>query len=124
MHFICLLGMMIAEELHGQALCACFLKEEQIMKHYIVAKLKNPADTERLVRPVKELFEETLSIPGIHAVSVKPCCVDRPGRFNLMIVIDMDREALGAYDACEPHQRWKKEYGDLLETKAIFDSED
>ena len=41
-----------------------------------------------------------------------------------MIVIDMDREALAAYDASSPHKRWKEEYGELLLAKAIFDSEE
>ena len=94
------------------------------MKHYIIAKFKDRSRTASFVAPVKALFEETLQIPGIHAVSVKPCCIDRPNRYDLMIEIDMDREALEAYDACEPHKRWKQEYGDLLEAKTIFDSED
>ena len=93
------------------------------MKHYIIAKFKDRTRTASFVAPVKELFEETLQIPGIHAVSVKPCCIDRPNRYHMMIVIDMDPEALPAYDACEPHHRWKAEYGELLEKKAIFDCE-
>ena len=36
----------------------------------------------------------------------------------------MDKEALPAYDASEPHHQWKEQYGDLLAAKTIFDSED
>ena len=94
------------------------------MKHYIIAKLKEGIDKETLVAPVTAIFEETLSIPGIHAVKVKPCCIDRPNRYDLMIEIEMDREALETYDACAPHKKWKETYGSMLEAKTIFDSEE
>ena len=94
------------------------------MKHYIIAKFKDGCDKAAFVQPVRELFEETLAIPGIHAVTVKPCAIDRPNRYDLMIVIDMDREALAAYDASSPHKRWKEKYGELLLAKAMFDSEE
>ena len=45
-------------------------------------------------------------------------------RRNMMIIIDMDQEALPAYDASEPHLRWKTEYGKLTEKKAIFDCDE
>ena len=93
------------------------------MKHYIIAKLKEGYDRDALIAPVTEIFEETLSIPGVHAVKVKPCCIDRPNRYDIMIEIDMDREALEAYDHCEPHKRWKDTYGCMLSAKTIFDSE-
>ena len=41
-----------------------------------------------------------------------------------MIEMEMEPEALTAYDACEAHKKWKQEYGDLLQKKTIFDSED
>ena len=94
------------------------------MKHYIIAKLKDSSRKEALVEPVQALFNEALEIPGIHAVAVKPCCIDCPNRYDLMIEITMDAEALAAYDASEPHKKWKETYGDLLEKKTIFDSED
>lgn len=48
-------------------------------------------------------------------------CIDRPNRYDLMITIDMDEEALAAYDASDPHHEWKETFGDLIEKKAIFD---
>ena len=93
------------------------------MKHYIIAKLKDGIDRKELVAPVTAIFEETLSIPGIRGVKVKPCCIDRANRYDLMIEIEMDPEALPAYDASEPHKRWKETYGSMLEAKTIFDSE-
>ena len=41
----------------------------------------------------------------------------------MMIVIDMDKEALPTYDESEPHKRWKVGYGDIIEKKAVFDCE-
>ena len=43
--------------------------------------------------------------------------------FDVMIVLDMDKDALIAWDASPLHHQWKDEYGALLEKKAIFDHE-
>ena len=94
------------------------------MKHYILAKWKEDCGRESLLQPVREIFEETLEIPGVHAVKVKPCCIDRPNRYDLMVEIDMDRDALPLYDESAPHRKWKERYGTMLLSKAIFDSED
>ena len=40
-----------------------------------------------------------------------------------MIVLDMDKSALLAWDASAVHHQWKEQYGMLLEKKAIFDYE-
>ena len=93
------------------------------MKHHIIVKFKEGVDWKALAAPVRALFEETLAVPGIRGVELKQGCIDRPNRYHMMIVIDMDPEALPAYDTCEPHHRWKAEYGELLEKKAIFDCE-
>ena len=94
------------------------------MKHYIIAKFKEDVDTAALIAPITEVFDKTLNVPGIHGVKVKPCVIARPNRYDVMIEIDMDKEALDAYDACEAHKKWKQEYGPLLQAKTIFDSED
>ena len=94
------------------------------MKHHIIVKFKDGTDVQALREPVKEIFDETLKIPGIHGVDIKTSCSDRDNRYDLMIVMDMDPEALPAYDVCEPHLRWKEQYGPLMEKKALFDCED
>lgn len=93
------------------------------MKHYIVVKFREGTDVGALVPPVRQLFAETLQIPGIHSVLVKPSCSGRPNRYDLMIEMEMETEALPVYDASEPHLRWKQEYGDRIAAKAIFDCE-
>ena len=91
------------------------------MKHYVIAKFKEDTDWHCLVQPVRSLFEQTLSIRGVHAVNVQPSCSERAGRYHLMIEIDMEPGALPVYDGCDAHRVWKEAYGPLLESKAIFD---
>lgn len=91
------------------------------MKHHILVKFIEGTNVQALLEPVEQIFSETLSIPGIHALELKPSCSNRTNRYDLMIVLDMDPEALPAYDASEPHLRWKTEYGPITEKKAIFD---
>lgn len=91
------------------------------MKHYIIVKFREGTDGKALAEPVRELFAETLSIPGIHGLELKRSNSDRPNRYDLMIVLDMDPAALPAYDVSAPHLRWKAEYGSLIAGKAIFD---
>lgn len=94
------------------------------MKHYIIVKFTEGTDVKALLAPVKAIFDETLSIPGVHGVELKLSNSDRPNRFDLMIEMDMDKEALPAYDVSAPHIRWKTEYGDCVAKKAIFDCDD
>ena len=94
------------------------------MKHHIIVKFTEGTDVKALLEPVQAIFNETLEIPGVHGVELKANCIDRPNRYDLMIVLDMDEEALPAYDASEPHHRWKEEYGGITAKKAIFDSVD
>ncbi len=94
------------------------------MKHHIIVKFTEGTDVNSLTDPVREIFEETLRIPGIRHVELKVSNSDRANRYDLMIVMDMDKEALGAYDVSEPHLRWKREYQDRIAKKAIFDCDD
>ena len=91
------------------------------MKHYIIVKFKEGTDVKALAGPVHDIFEKTLEIPGIHSLSVRTSNSDRSNRYDLMILLEMDPEALPAYDASEPHHFWKNEYGGKIEKKAIFD---
>ncbi len=93
------------------------------MKHYIIVKFINGTDYRALESPVRSIFRETLSIPGIHGVDIKLSDSDRENRYDMMIVMDMEKSALPEYDVSEAHMRWKSEYGHLIEKKAIFDCE-
>ena len=41
------------------------------MKHYIIVKFTDGTDFHTLENPVRGIFEETLSIPGIHGVDIR-----------------------------------------------------
>ena len=94
------------------------------MKHYIIVKFKEGTDVKALRKPVQSIFEETLAIPGIHRVDVRLSNSDRANRYDMMILLNMDQDALPSYDVSEPHLKWKSQYGDLIEKKTIFDCED
>ena len=94
------------------------------MKHDILVKYKPEVTKERkaeLIPEIAELFGHTKEIPGIHDVTLYPNVVERENRYDLMIEIDMEREALEAYDKSVWHRQWKEQYGSLLASKAIFD---
>jgi hypothetical protein len=94
------------------------------MKHFILAKFKpEVTDKKALLDPIQSLFSAAGEIPGVHGASVYPCCIARENRYDIMIVLDMDRDALPLYDVSKMHHDWKSRYGDLLEKKAIFDCE-
>lgn len=96
------------------------------MKHNILVKYIPEVTKQRkaeLIPEIRELFEHTTEIPGIHSVRLCPNIVDRENRYDLLIQIDMDQEALEAYDHSVWHRQWKEQYGSLLEKKAIFDFE-
>ena len=92
-----------------------------MIEHYIIVKFTEGTDVKALVEPVRAIFEETLAIPGIHTLELCVSNSDIANRYDLMIIIDMDKEALPAYASSEPHLRWKSEYGDRISKKAIFD---
>ena len=93
------------------------------MKHHIIVKFTPGTDAKALAEPVHSIFAQTLTIPGVHDVQVLLSDSDRANRYDMMIVMDMDKEALPLYDVSAPHLRWKAEYGDKIEKKAIFDCE-
>lgn len=99
---------------------------EETMKHYIIVKYKETVteqDKKRLLPEIKELFEKTTQIEGVHQVNVYPCCINRANRYDVMIEMVMEKEALPVYDDCEWHHIWKRDYAEYLEKKAIFDCE-
>lgn len=91
------------------------------MKHYIIVKFIEGTDVGALMEPVRAIFERTLAIPGVHGVALRHSNSDRANRYDLMIEMEMDQQALPTYDVSAPHLQWKSEYGPLIAKKAIFD---
>ena len=94
------------------------------MKHDILVKYNAGVTKQQkaeLIPEIQALFDNTTEIQGIHGVTLYPNVVDRENRYDLLIEIDMEREALEIYDRSRWHRQWKEQYGHLLEKKAIFD---
>ena len=87
------------------------------MKHCILAKFTPEAKAQRaaLLPRIREIFSAAADIPGVHGAE--------DNRYDVLIRLDMDREALSLYDVSAMHHRWKDEFTPLLEKKAIFDHE-
>ena len=66
------------------------------MKHCILAKFTPEAKAQRaaLLPRIREIFSAAADIPGVHGAEVIPNCVDRDNRYDVLIRLDMDREAL------------------------------
>lgn len=92
------------------------------MRHHILVKWKQEQPRPQL-EAIDTLFRQALAIFGVHSVSLHPNIIDRANRYDLLILICMEREALPIYDASAMHRQWKTAYGPLIESKAIFDCE-
>ena len=94
------------------------------MKHCIIAKFnESAADKQAALAQVRALLSGAEPIDGVRGITIHENCVARDNRYDLMIVVEMARDALAAYDESAMHHRWKDEFGPLLEQKAIFDFE-
>ena len=94
------------------------------MKHHILAKFNETvSDKTALLLDIQKLFATGEEIEGVQSYSVIPNCVDRANRYDLMIVVEMDKDALPNWDGSKLHHDWKDRFGAFLEKKAIFDCE-
>ena len=92
------------------------------MKHHIIAKFNETVtDKTGMLTDIQKLFAAGTPAEGVESISVIPNVIDRPNRFDVMIVIEMDRDALPNWDASQLHHDWKDRFGAYLEKKAIFD---
>lgn len=89
------------------------------MKHCILAKFTPEAKAQRaaLLPRIREIFSAAADIPGVHGAEVIPNCVDRDNRYDVLIRLDMDREALPLYDVSA--MRGSSISSVLLWTKAL-----
>lgn len=93
------------------------------MKHCILVKFKKEFFLDENIENIKSIFN-SINIEGVNYVEFIKNCIDRENRYDLLIRITMEKEALSLYDTCLPHHRWKEEYSSFIDKKAIFDYED
>ena len=95
------------------------------MKHCILVKWNSLVSDKKSMLPiVQSIFGKLLVFPGIHGLNLRENVIDRSNRYDLLICIEMDKDALPLYDESEPHHEWKEKYGKFVENKAIFDFEE
>ena len=94
------------------------------MKHHIIVKWNETvADKQAIIAPIRELYNGCSAIDGVRGAQLIENCIDRANRFDLMIVVEMDKDALPVWDSSDVHKRWKAEYSDRIAAKTIFDCE-
>ena len=94
------------------------------MKHLIIVKSAACVeDVHAFALAAEKHFQGVLSIPGIHGVEVIEGIRECENRYHFIIRIDMDADALPAYNQSQCHHDWKEKYGPMIEKKAIFDYE-
>lgn len=94
------------------------------MKHHIIVKFTpEVADKAALIGEVKALFAAEPMPDGVTSYDFFENCVARDNRFDLMIVVHLPQAALPAWDTSSVHKRWKSDFGQYVEKKAIFDCE-
>lgn len=95
------------------------------MKHCIMAKFTDRSVLDAgFMKELEQLFAPCSQIEGVTGARLITNCTDRENRYDLLIMIDMDRDALPRWDASDIHRTWKNSYGALLQSKAIFDTEE
>lgn len=96
------------------------------MQHHVIVKFNDSVkDKVALANEVGELFKGMVgTVEGVHKVSYHKNCIDMSNRFDLMVIVDMEKEALDAYSNSPIHTNWIDNYAKYLEAKTIMDYED
>lgn len=92
------------------------------MKHCVLVKFIKSFDWQSELSKIATIFD-SININGVHKTEYLVNCIDRENRYDLLIRIDMEKEALEKYDMSENHHIWKESYSKYIEKKAIFDYE-
>jgi hypothetical protein len=94
------------------------------LKHHIIVKYNAlVTDKEAMQHRIAALFASANQIPGVSGAFLYPNCIPLENRFDLMIVVEMEKEALENWNKSALHLQWKEEYGKYILSKAIFDCE-
>lgn len=94
------------------------------MKHHIIVKYNAlVTDKKAIETDIQALFSAAKEIPGVQGATLFPNCIPLENRFDLMIVVEMEKEALPNWNESALHHQWKEQYGRFILSKAIFDCE-
>ena len=99
-------------------------KEAFPLKHHIIVKYNAlVTDKPAMEQEIAALFSTAGEIPGVTGAFLYPNCIPLENRFDLMIVVEMEKEALEMWNRSQLHLKWKEQYGKYILSKAIFDCE-
>lgn len=93
------------------------------MKHLIIVKSVPEVDPHAFAAEAEKHFMDILEVPGVHTVKVIEGIREHENRYHFIVEIDMEKDALPAYNASACHHDWKEKYGKFIDKKAIFDYE-
>ena len=91
------------------------------MKHHIILKLKKTDNPEEIIEGIKNLYNETLKIDGVKKVDIYTTNSKLRNRFDLMIKMDLSKEALKEYENSKIHNEIKEKYDSAISKKTVFD---
>jgi len=96
------------------------------MQHHVIVKFNDTVkDKIALADEIGNLFKGMVgTVEGVHKVSPHKNCINMSNRYDLMIIVDMEKDALEAYSNSPIHDNWIKNYPQFLESKVIMDYED
>ena len=91
------------------------------MLHYILVKWNPDVEKQSAAQAVRALYAKAAEIAGVRRAEIRENITPRDNRYDLMIVLEMDGEALSGWDQSQLHRQWKQKYGAQIEKKCIFD---
>lgn len=91
------------------------------MLHHIIVKWNEDVDKNTIAEEVRAMYARATQIEGIIGVEIKENIIPRDNRYDLMIVLEMDKDSLANWDDSELHKQWKSQFGHAIEKKCIFD---
>lgn len=107
----------------GIDMVVCDEERNAKMLHHIIVKWNDTVDKKDLAQKVRILYADATKISGVHNVAIKENITPRNNRYDLMIALEMDNDALLTWDNSELHKKWKSEFDSVIEKKCIFDCE-
>ena len=93
------------------------------MKPFIIVKFNESVSINNVINPIKNLFNQALSIEGIEDIKIHTSNINLPNRHDIMIEMYLTKQGLTNFDNSYIHKKWKDEYGELIINKTIFDCE-
>lgn len=79
------------------------------------------ADKKAMAEEVYQLWCKGLENKEIRKITKHENLLEKPNRFDVMYVVELDPADMQVWVDCEPHQIWKNDYAKYVEAKAIID---